>query len=205
MFSKSTASSDVPEVGEGLIRRCIRRCSKHLCRAPKQATSFRWREGFMLHDRLLRPAQVGVSSMPAMLDRIRHLSKSRIRFGRLLVCRSSLSLARGQLVGWMSSSISLDGDGLWRRRRGGKQRQIVDEGFLTHRLRARLFPRVPEQRGARRHDGGSPPVGRLGRRRIGRRPLCGLRAGKMTSPSHSLTARWRFPHRPAWQKGCHSW
>ena len=47
------------------IQNCTKLCSKRLCPAPKRVRSFRVAaEGFMLHDRLLRPAQVGVSSTP---------------------------------------------------------------------------------------------------------------------------------------------
>ena len=66
VFKKHGIEVIAPEVGDVSTPSIIRRCSKPRCRAPKAGEIIQVAaEGFMLHDRLLRPAQVGVSSMPA--------------------------------------------------------------------------------------------------------------------------------------------
>ena len=45
-----------------LIRNCIRRCSRRRCPAPRRPDHSGDDRRLLLHDRLLRPAQVGVSS-----------------------------------------------------------------------------------------------------------------------------------------------
>ena len=54
-----------PRSAIALTRNCIRRCSKPPVPGTKAGDIIQvMTEGFMLHERLLRPAQVGVSSTP---------------------------------------------------------------------------------------------------------------------------------------------
>jgi molecular chaperone GrpE len=65
VFGKHGITVMRPELGRSSTPSCTRPCS----RPPSQHRRRRHHPGdgagFMLHDRLLRPAKVGVSSMPA--------------------------------------------------------------------------------------------------------------------------------------------